>query len=125
MKPKQTTEDHKTPMQMLKEKHFGKADYAEKRQKKSSLFSEKQKKILIAGIVIIFLMGLFPPWLYTFKRNSIYSERTAGYSFIMDSPTPKLKSIANGIKLDFSKLFLQWFLVVIATGLGIYLSKKS
>ena len=94
-----------------------------KETKKPSRFSENQRKILIAGIVIIFLMGLFPPWLYTFKRDSIYSENSAGYHFIIDGPKPK--SLPYGIKIDFSRLFLQCLLVIVATGLGIFLFKRT
>jgi hypothetical protein len=85
----------------------------------------KQRKVLIAGVVTILVMGLFPPWSSIFDRKAsvdavgFYIDKPTGYSFIMDPPKPD--SSVYGMKINFSILILQWFIVSIATGLGIFL----
>lgn len=83
-----------------------------------------QKKILIAGIIIILVCCLFPPWVRTYKAESIYSERSAGYALIILPPQTG-NSIRFGIKLDTSRLLLQLFIVSIATGAGVLISKDK
>ena len=82
-----------------------------------------QKKIFIAGIIIILVCCLFPPWVRTYKAKSTYSERSAGYALII-SP-PRTGNIRFGIKLDTSRLLLQLFIVSIATGAGVLISKDK
>ena len=79
--------------------------------------NEKQKAILVVGIIIIILMGLFPPWVYTSHYGTTYSE----YSFIATQPEHR-RSI---VKLDSSRLVLQWIVVLIAMGLGIFLTSTQ
>lgn len=83
-----------------------------------------QKKILIAGIIIILVCCLFPPWVRTYKAQSTYSERSAGYALIISPPRTR-NSMRFGIKLDTSRLLLQLFIVSIATGAGVLISKDK
>ena len=76
--------------------------------------NEKQKAILVMGIIIIILMGLFPPWVYT--HYGTYSE----YSFIATPPEGR-----GIVKLDSSRLVLQWIVVLIAAGLGVFLTSTQ
>ncbi|MCK4820477.1 hypothetical protein KA005_32230, partial [bacterium] len=73
--------------------------------------NEYQKKAIWVGAVIILLMGLFPPWTYTFKSASVYSEKPTGYAFLFWPPPPEKSSYLHGVRLDFNRLFLQWFMV--------------
>ena len=76
--------------------------------------SKTQKTILIIGVVIIILMGLFPPWAST---EGIH-KMTLGYAFIATRHyTPA--------ELDISRLCVQWIMVIFATGLGVLLSGRS
>jgi len=79
----------------------------------------KQRKILIIGVVLIIVMGLFPPWTYTYKYRTTYSESPAGYGFIATPPRGDGQS--QGVKLDISRLILQGIIILIAVGLGVYL----
>ena len=83
-----------------------------------------QKKILIAGIIIILVCCLFPPWVRTYKAQSTYSERSAGYALIISPPQTR-NNMRFGIKLDTSRLLLQLFIVSIATGAGVLISKNK
>lgn len=84
----------------------------------NELTKQSPKKILIAGIVIILVCCLFPPWICTYKAESRYSENPAGYALIISPPDPE-SSNRFGIKLDTSRLLLQLFIVFIATGAGV------
>jgi len=88
-------------------------------------FNPKQKKILIVGIVIVLLIGVVPPWKHTFKSSSTYSEVPAGYSFITSPPPRRAKSFSHGIKIDISRLVIQWIVTIAATTAGVMLTAKK
>jgi len=69
-----------------------------------------QKLVLGYAILLIVLMGVYPPWE---KRLGKYS-RPEGYGFIAMPPKD-----ANRIAFD--RLCLQWFLVALVAG-GLYLT---
>jgi len=85
--------------------------------------NKKQNKILKFGMAAILLCCLFPPWTSTYKSSTLHKVRSEGYSFIA-SP-PKGQSYRHNVKLDVSRLLLQLFIVSIATGGGIVISKKK
>ena len=82
-------------------------------------------KILIIGIILILACCLFPPWVHTYKARSIYSEESAGYSLIVEPPKKKYDSQRYGVKLDTTRLLLQIFIVSLATGAGVLLTKNK
>lgn len=84
----------------------------------------KQKKIIATGVVAAILMCLIPPWKHTFKRSSIYSEEPAGYYFILDPPERK-SNLAFGLKLDLTRLSIQWVMILLGTGLGVFLTATT
>ena len=79
----------------------------------------------IVGVVIILLMGAFPPWKHTFKASTTYSETDAGYSLILSPPPAKGQSYRQGIKIDITRLIIQWAITIIATAAGILLSAEK
>ena len=85
----------------------------------------KQRKLIIVGIVVVVLMGLFPPWAYTYSYNTKYSKEPAGYGFILDPPMKKRFSPAHGIELDITRLSVQWIITLLATGLGVFLATTT
>lgn len=85
-----------------------------------------QRRVLVVGIIAIIVMGVFPPWTYTFKYQSMYREVPAGYSLIVNPPTPeKGYGLIQGCKLDISRLLIQWFIVGASTGVGLFLLSKK
>lgn len=86
--------------------------------------NKNQRLIIIIGMAIIVFMGLFPPWTYTFKVQSIYSEKPAGYSFIASPPAKNSNDQRQGIKIDMSRLLIQWVVVIAASGCGVLLATK-
>ena len=85
-------------------------------------FNSKQKTILIIGIVVILLMGAILPWNYTYKSSSTYRETPAGYYFIIFSPPTRR---GHGIKIDVSRLIIQWITTIAATSAGVMLTAKK
>jgi hypothetical protein len=83
-------------------------------------FNKRQRTILTVGIVVIILMGLFPPWTHSFGDESVLIKRPAGYAFIAAAP-----HLGYGVALDISRLCVQWIVVLLATGLGVFLSGRS
>lgn len=87
--------------------------------------NKSQRIISLAGITVIVLMGLFPPWTYTYKYEATYSERPAGYSFIAAPLSPRISSLSAGIKLDLSRLLIQWAITIAALGFGVLLTSTQ
>ena len=78
---------------------------------------QNNRIILVVGVTIIVLMGIFPPWAETIRRNGeiITSGNSIGYSFLFDPPR-STKPYVGSVNLDWSRLGLQWALVAIAFG---------
>ena len=87
--------------------------------------NEKQKKLIVVGVAIIILMGLFPPWKYTFNYKTAFSEEPAGYGFLLSPPKKKEESVTHGIELDMTRLCVQWIIVSLAAGLGVFLASTK
>ena len=83
----------------------------------------KQLRILIASTIIFIAMGLFPPWTYTLDAQSIHREKPAGYALIIAPPAPEKDAPAFGVRLDVSRLLVQWLVLVAATWVAILLAK--
>src|SRR5258707_14798264 len=82
--------------------------------------SATQKWIVIAAAVAIFASGLFPPWLATFDVTASHdstgrhSENDAGYHLVLTPPPRRDGASQFGIKLDTSRLFLEWVCILSA-----------
>jgi len=87
--------------------------------------NKKQKKFVVIGVAVIILMGLFPPWTHTFKSSSIHSEEPAGYGLIISPPPRKGKNLRFGIKIDISRLVIQWVVTIAAMSAGVMLTAKK
>lgn len=80
-----------------------------------------QKVVLTIGAVVAICMGLVPPWSHTFSLLSTSQSKPAGYSFILCPPMPEVNAPAYGVRLDSSRLVIQWVVIAIATGMGLTL----
>ncbi len=107
--------------------------------------NQKQKLVLAVGIGIIVLMGLIPPWAdnsFVIPTDSdgkqlgqgSFQQGAANYHFIFDPPRGSSRQEDvygshyfenRSYKLDFVRLFLQWFMVAIGTGAGIYFFREQ
>lgn len=86
--------------------------------------NKKQLISLWVGIVIIVLMGLFPPWFFmtVSSRSGMGYRRATNYKFI----TPRPRSGNIEAEIDFSLLCIQWVIVAaITTGLVVTFKDKK
>ena len=87
--------------------------------------NKKQKYILLVGILIFVLMGLFPPWNFSFK-GSVVVTRTGPYAFIFSPPTYKPYGVEGAPRIDTSRLMVQGAIVVgVCCGLFFFLKDKE
>ena len=104
--------------------------------------NSKQVKILIGGLIVFVLIGLFPPWIqYVDLGGSEGSyrkiERPAGYGPIFLPPLPEQsKKILFpflhedllgliGVRLDIHRLFIQWLILIALTSCILLLFHKN
>lgn len=107
------------------------------------ILNKNQKIALWATLVIIVLMGLFPPWIcgsYTTPLdnlaqkptgNTMFIESAGEYHFIF-APPPQTgyRSVSSMVdvnyvyRLDYGRLFLQWLLIIAVSGGLIFLFRK-
>ncbi len=67
------------------------------------------------AVMLLIVIGLFPPWIYTFSpRGAATTEKPAGYHFLLAPPPPARDQPFSGVALDVPRLLLQYVL-----GLGI------
>jgi hypothetical protein len=79
-----------------------------------------KKKILVVAAVSFALTGIMPPWQFTADRNGNYgfhSRQPAGYALIFDPPTNPEHTAGNGVQIDYGRLFLEWAVLAVATGM--------
>ena len=69
----------------------------------------KQQKILRIGIIVMLLIGLFPPWIDTLYTEKYNAETPRGYSLLFSPPEAHTHG-AYGIKIDITRLVIQWLL---------------
>ena len=96
--------------------------------------------VLVAGIVVIILMGLFPPWNYVhtwFNRDPMTGGRTssktdpAGYKFVFSPPTDTGNYVSTRtiydkvVKINWRKLMIQWSVVGVVTLLLYFLVRAK
>ena len=65
------------------------------------------------GIVLVVLMGVFPPWNRVSEAPAYHLERSAGYAPVFLPPLSLLRY--SHIRLNVRRLLVQWGAVVIAT----------
>ena len=68
-----------------------------------------RRRVAILGLLLFVAMGLCPPWVYTFSpTGAATTTRPAGYHLLFDPPKPDRNSSQAGIRIDISRLAIQW-----------------
>lgn len=80
----------------------------------------KQKRVIVGGLLVFALCGLFPPWLYQVTR---FSVRDAGVCFILTGPLPRAGDYSNA-RMDTSRLLVEWLCVLAVAGAGWLLTAR-
>jgi hypothetical protein len=86
------------------------------------------RELLAGGFAVMFLMGLFPPWYAitpTFGdvHPAVTTEKYVGHGFLFHPPKPfrsfnrwGVQYIEGAIKIDFTRLLVQWAMVAFVLG---------
>ncbi len=88
-----------------------------------------QKITASAGVVLIFLMGLFPPWRLVSVDPAPYHEIPAGYHLLFAPPAPEPAYSADrdetlySLILDFRRLAVQWVTSLFVLAALLYLMR--
>jgi len=83
---------------------------------------DTQRKIISIALIILILIGVFPPWKQFFKTAKYQHEKPLGYGFIFYPPSPS--DSAYSVSIDFSRLFLQWVVVILVAGFFIFIKAR-
>jgi len=86
-----------------------------------------QRWILIVGLVIFVLMGLYPPWKAMTSANTANRQETPYRYGLITKPPIRMTGgeFAGQIatRLDTTRLTVQWLILAVATGGAIFLTK--
>jgi len=86
--------------------------------------NKKQKYIVLMGLFLFALMGLFPPWNFSFEGSVVI--RPGPYAFILSPPTYKPYGVEGAPRIDTSRIVGQWGIVVfVCYGLFFLLKDKE
>ena len=92
---------------------------------KNMMINSAQRKILIIAAFIYIIMGLFPPWVYTYDFRTMHSENPAGYALIFDPPWPDGNNEGYGVRIDISRISVQWITLALVTASALLLVSGS
>jgi len=94
-----------------------------------------QKQLLVLGAALVLAMGVYPPWVrfthYVFPSRVIATETQtevpAGYSWIWEPPRADSSDSYHpqSVKLDWSRLFVQWVIAASVVGAALLWFKDS
>ncbi|MBW4056822.1 MAG: hypothetical protein HIU83_15770 [Proteobacteria bacterium] len=85
--------------------------------------NDRQRKLVMVGVILFILMGVFPPWMYTFDAQTVHSEKPAGYALIFSPPlTEYPENVRFGVKIDSTRLVVQWLILAAATSCCVFMS---
>ena len=98
--------------------------------------NSKQVKILIGGLIVFVLIGLFPPWIQCVDSGHegayLKTERPAGYGPIFLPPLPEqskkvliFDECLIGVRLDIHRLYIQWLILIALTSCILLLFYKN
>jgi hypothetical protein len=80
-----------------------------------------KRKIELAALIIIALMGIFPPWVIKYKSL----RKDLGYWWITNPPGYWGEEIHFYGQIDFERLILQWIVVAVVAWLVVRCVKKQ
>jgi hypothetical protein len=83
---------------------------------------KRQRNIIKLALVFILVVGLYPPWVKTFKTQYVNSENPIGHHLIFKPPKSEIPP--EGFKIDVVRVLLYWGMVVVVAGGLVLISRK-
>lgn len=80
------------------------------------LKSKGQRTVILGGLILFLLMGLYPPWreVLNYGQGQIISQ-SVSYASIFNPPELKKTYKPYSIEIDWSRLVIEWICVVVFT----------
>lgn len=79
---------------------------------------------VLLGLLVFALMGLIPPWQYTFTpEGAATATKPAGYHLLFEPPEPERRHALAGVRIDVSRLAIQW--AILAAIIGVFLTRRD
>lgn len=85
------------------------------------MLSQRQKQIIVAGLVALGFLTTYLPWTYTFYTSAVHREKPGGYHWIFDPPQPESNLGGAGVKVDVPRVLIPMAVVIVAMIAGIAL----
>jgi len=86
--------------------------------------SKNQKRALWVGFVIFMIINIFPPWAAVTNPPDYLIKESIGYSLIISPPQSPL-GYESYVVINYTRLFIQWGIVVFLTIVALILFRKS
>lgn len=83
-----------------------------------------KKLVVVIAVVVVVFMGLNPPWKITHHTNYFSKDTPIGHYSIYNPPKPVAEDARAGLQIDWTRLLLEWFVVLASSGLVLYLTRE-
>lgn len=83
-----------------------------------------QKLILLAGFILFLLINLFPPWVALTNPSQDSTLVSIGYGLLMSPPQSPM-GYESYVVINYTRLFIQWGVVLIMTTAALILTRKK
>ena len=83
-----------------------------------------QKLILLTGFVLFLLINLFPPWIAWLNPSEHSKSVSIGYGLLISPPQSPM-GYESYVVIDYTRLFIQWGVVLIMTTAALIFTRKK
>ena len=77
------------------------------------MVNTRQRVVIVVGLLVLVLMGLFPPWEHVVTEGSSVWSRDAGYHPLVSPPAPLTDGVQQ-VRVDVSRLLIQAVVAAVA-----------
>jgi hypothetical protein len=91
-------------------------------ERQAMTLNNLQRKIVWGGLIAFAVIGLIPPWDYSYTADSFRGSDT-GYFPVFLPPSSYYFNVTSQ-HVDFRRLFLQWFVLVAVVAAAAFLTKS-
>lgn len=78
-----------------------------------------RRRASIVGLSLFIVMGLCPPWEYTFSPpGAPTTTKPAGYHLLFEPPQPESGNALSGVRVDITRLAIQWAVLAALVGVA-------
>ena len=83
-------------------------------------------RVVVFGLLLLAATGLYPPWVYTLSpKGAATTTKPAGYHLLFSPPEPERRGPLAGVRIDLSRLAIQWAVLAACVGIAFALTHKK